>query len=338
MLADCDKGLKPGKVADKYTVSPAWVYRLLQRRRQTGKTRPRKGRPGPKPMLQPDVVVMDNLSCHTQLTVRQAIEAAGCRVLYQPPYSPDYNPIELAFSKLKGGSADRRGTVGDARLATRAVRPRGARRLLPAPRLRLYTILKNLLGYCASIFRDAVRRKVLAENPFESLKKPAADNRDRQAYVPVEIVERLIAEQAPNAEWRLLLAMARYLGVRAPSEPFSMTWDCVDWSKQRIRIPSLKTAVHGKAFRVMPILPQVKPYLEAAFEQAPEGTTYIFHQLRQRDSVKAAEKGFWMNLNLRQQLTRMLSRGDSTLAAPLAQPESQCPNRPSQLFPGSCCV
>lgn len=54
------------------------------------------------PELQPgDVVVMDNLSCHTQLAVRQAIEAAGCRVLYQPPYSPDCNPIELAFSKLK---------------------------------------------------------------------------------------------------------------------------------------------------------------------------------------------------------------------------------------------
>ncbi len=117
-------------------------------------------------------------------------------------------------------------------------------------------------------------------------------NRDRQAYVPAETVERLIAEQAPNAEWRLLLAMARYLGVRAPSEPFSMTWDCVDWDKQRIRIPSSKTAVHGKAFRVMPILPQVKPYLEACFEQAPEGATYVFHQLRRRDSVEAVEKGF----------------------------------------------
>jgi transposase len=54
------------------------------------------------PELSPgDVVVMDNLSCHTQLAVRQAIEAAGCRVLYQPAYSPDCNPIELAFSKLK---------------------------------------------------------------------------------------------------------------------------------------------------------------------------------------------------------------------------------------------
>jgi transposase len=48
-----------------------------------------------------DVVVMDNLSCHTQLAVREALEAAGCSVLYLPAYSPDLNPIEMAFSKLK---------------------------------------------------------------------------------------------------------------------------------------------------------------------------------------------------------------------------------------------
>lgn len=54
------------------------------------------------PELQPgDVVVMDNLSCHTQKAVRRLIEGAGCRVLYLPAYSPDLNPIELAFSKLK---------------------------------------------------------------------------------------------------------------------------------------------------------------------------------------------------------------------------------------------
>jgi transposase len=54
------------------------------------------------PELKPgDVVVMDNLSCHTQKAVREVLEAAGCRVEYQPPYRPDCNPIELAFSKLK---------------------------------------------------------------------------------------------------------------------------------------------------------------------------------------------------------------------------------------------
>jgi transposase len=44
---------------------------------------------------------MDNLSSHKKAGVRQAIEAAGAKLLYLPPYSPDFNPIELAFSKFK---------------------------------------------------------------------------------------------------------------------------------------------------------------------------------------------------------------------------------------------
>jgi transposase len=48
-----------------------------------------------------DVVVMDNLGSHKVEGVREAIEAQGAQVLYLPPYSPDLNPIELAFSKLK---------------------------------------------------------------------------------------------------------------------------------------------------------------------------------------------------------------------------------------------
>jgi len=55
------------------------------------------------PTLRPgDVVVLDNLICHKRAGVTRAVEKAGCTVRYLPPYSPDYNPIELAFSKLKG--------------------------------------------------------------------------------------------------------------------------------------------------------------------------------------------------------------------------------------------
>ena len=54
------------------------------------------------PELRPgDVVIMDNLPAHKVAGVRQAIEGAEARLLYLPPYSPDFNPIEMAFSKLK---------------------------------------------------------------------------------------------------------------------------------------------------------------------------------------------------------------------------------------------
>lgn len=54
----------------------------------------RKLRPG-------DIVVLDNVGAHRTPNVRRIIEAAGARVLYLPPYSPDFNPIELCWSKLK---------------------------------------------------------------------------------------------------------------------------------------------------------------------------------------------------------------------------------------------
>ena len=54
------------------------------------------------PALKPgDWVVMDNLSSHKVAGVREALEEVGARAVYLPPYSPDYNPIEMVFAKLK---------------------------------------------------------------------------------------------------------------------------------------------------------------------------------------------------------------------------------------------
>ena len=54
------------------------------------------------PTLRPgDIVILDNLPAHKGAAVREAIEAAGARLLFLPPYSPDFNPIENAFAKLK---------------------------------------------------------------------------------------------------------------------------------------------------------------------------------------------------------------------------------------------
>ena len=59
-------------------------------------------RQGLVPVLQTgDLVIMDNLATHKVAGVREAIEAAGARLLYLPPYSPDFNPIENMWSKIK---------------------------------------------------------------------------------------------------------------------------------------------------------------------------------------------------------------------------------------------
>lgn len=80
------------------------------------------------PTLTPgDIVVMDNLPAHKADGIRQAIENAGCTLLYLPPDSPDFNPIENAFSTLKAllrARAERSvdalwNTVGDIRKSVR---------------------------------------------------------------------------------------------------------------------------------------------------------------------------------------------------------------------------
>jgi transposase len=54
------------------------------------------------PTLRPgQVVILDNLSVHTAACIQEAIEAVDCELLFLPPYSPDYTPIEQAFSKIK---------------------------------------------------------------------------------------------------------------------------------------------------------------------------------------------------------------------------------------------
>jgi len=59
------------------------------------------------PELRPgDILVLDNLSSHKGTEARQAVEAAGARLLFLPPYSPDLNPIEMAFAKLKNALRD----------------------------------------------------------------------------------------------------------------------------------------------------------------------------------------------------------------------------------------
>jgi transposase len=98
------------------------------------------------PALRPgDVVVLDNLAVHKQPEVRAAIEAVGAHLRFLPPYSPDLNPIEQAFAKLKA--------------FLRAARPRTFDRVaeLVAAALTLFTPTEcqNYVGHCG--YRLAVQ-------------------------------------------------------------------------------------------------------------------------------------------------------------------------------------
>ena len=95
------------------------------------------------PALAPgDVVVLDNLAAHKIDRVHQAIAAAGAWILYLPPYSPDFNPIEQLFAKLKAllrkAAARTRGTLVDHRPPARYLPLDPMRQLSPPLRLWFY--------------------------------------------------------------------------------------------------------------------------------------------------------------------------------------------------------
>ena len=102
------------------------------------------------PSLSPgDLVVIDNLSAHKIEGVRKRIEATGARLLYLPPYSPDLNPIELAFAKLKAllrkARTNQRRSLGQNLPAPRGLLTTGMRQLSRSRRIRAV-----LNGECSS--------------------------------------------------------------------------------------------------------------------------------------------------------------------------------------------
>ena len=145
-------------------------------------------------------------------------------------------------------------------------------------------------------FRSAVRSRLIPSNPFEDVKPPSQVNESRKHFVSQETTRKVL-DACPDAEWRLILALCRYGGVRCPSELLPLLWSEVNWGQGRFLVHSPKTEHHeGGADRWVPIFPELRPYLEDAFEAAAPGTVHLIN--RYRDT----------NVNLRTQLQRIIRR------------------------------
>jgi integrase len=124
--------------------------------------------------------------------------------------------------------------------------------------------------WAKQFFRAAVRKKLIPENPFEDVKPPSMANEARKRFID-RATTALVMDACPNAEWRLTFALSRFGGLRCPSEHLALEWTDVDWEKGRFLVRSPKTGN-----RWVPIFAELRPYLDEAFEAAPEGATSIF--------------------------------------------------------------
>jgi len=149
----------------------------------------------------------------------------------------------------------------------------------PAKTLARATIAKRVV-IAKGVFRKAVRWGMIPANPFADLRAGSQSNPDRSFYVPVETI-RAILEVCPDDQWRAIVALSRFAGLRCPSEIVVLRWGDVNWERGRLMVRSVKTEGHeGHAVRVVPIAPELRPILQDLFDRAEVGVEAVVPRLR----------------------------------------------------------
>ena len=146
-------------------------------------------------------------------------------------------------------------------------------------------------------FRAAVDDKLIDDNPFAKAGSATVKGNRSQDYFVSRSEADAVLDACPDLQWRLLFALCRYGGLRCPSEYLRLRWDDIDWECGRMILHSPKTEHHnGGECRIVPIFPELRPLLEAAFDEARDGTQYVIHRYRNKNS------------NLRTQLLKIIKR------------------------------
>jgi len=156
--------------------------------------------------------------------------------------------------------------------------------------------IAKFLKRARQFFKAALRKGFAKVNPFADSRMPSQANPTRNFFITPEMARKII-DACPDHEWRLIFALARYGGLRCPSEHLSLQWCDVDWERGRflVRAPK-KEHLEDGGERWVPIFPELRPHLEEAFERADEGAVHVITRYR------------CGNQKLRTQLNRIVRR------------------------------
>jgi integrase len=176
---------------------------------------------------------------------------------------------------------------------------------LIADKLAPYTVSKRL-QFANKVFISAVDHELLLKNPFSKVKIKKT-MKDRKRFISAEDTRKLI-DSCPDQDWRLIVSLARWGGLRCPSEVLSVTWADIDWDRSRVRVTSPKTEHHvGKDHRELPLFPELRAELQAAW--TPESAGYIVDERFRKGSMGPAG---WRNCNLRTTFQKIVKRAGLT--------------------------
>lgn len=180
--------------------------------------------------------------------------------------------------------------------------------------------------YARHYFEQAKRARLIEENPFAHIRGQVRGNTARRVFVPAAEVHKVM-KAAPDPQWKLLIALARWGGLRIPSEALALTWGDVDFERGRFTVHASKTEHHeAGGVRVVPMFPELAPHFQAVFDDAPEGSEYVITRYRNPAA------------NLRTQLVRYIKAAG---LVPWAKPwQNMRASRATELadeYPGHVC-
>jgi len=142
----------------------------------------------------------------------------------------------------------------------------------------------RLIKYGKQFFHAARRAGLAEKSPFDGVKAGTMANPDRAYFLTPEDAQKIL-DACPDAEWRLIVALARYGGLRCPSEIVALSWSDVDWARGRFLVKAPKTAHHADGGRRwVPLFPELRPHLEQAFEGSEPGAVYVVQRKRCHDT------------------------------------------------------
>ncbi len=250
--------------------------RLHARVVELGLTQPRKGA---------DVVTVDQLCTRFDAAVTVK---AGTRTTYKQALDSMREHFTLTKDIRTIGPAEADGFkrwLGEARVDAEK---KERKALAPA------TVAKRV-KVARAVFGKAVRWGLLTTNPFAHVTAGSMANADRAFYVDHNTIN-LILDQCPSDEWRAIVMLSRFAGLRCPSEHAGLRWQDVNWEKGTLLVRSPKTAGHGEghAVRVVPIADVLMPVLIRLHEAAADGAEMVLTRMR------------GPGINLRTQLERIM--------------------------------
>lgn len=145
----------------------------------------------------------------------------------------------------------------------------------------------KILADCRQLFRAAERHRLIDSNPWAEIDCSQKHDRARESYVPPAVALDLIA--AADPQMAAVIALARFGGLRIPSEPLAVELAGIDWAGGRFTVPACKTAA-----RQIPLFPELRPALAHLAELAPDGATYLIWE--RRDSANKTWRKFLLRL------------------------------------------